>query len=193
MATGDRWDDEPEGAGQGRGRRGPRGGNPSVGRAAVKAPGTALLLFGLFSLLLGVLSLVVYVAAPHVIARPYHDWMMDMMKGVPQQQGQPAPVPPYEEFERQLVMQGGAGSAIATACSLVIILGAIKMRSATSRGLAMTGSILAMIPCTTSCCLLGLPIGIWAVVVLMNPDVKAAFADGARRGTAADPEADRWE
>ena len=36
-------------------------------------------------------------------------------------------------------------------------------------------SILAMIPCLSPCCLIGLPIGIWALVILMKPEVKAAF------------------
>jgi hypothetical protein len=39
----------------------------------------------------------------------------------------------------------------------------------------MAASIIAMIPCVSPCCLLGLPIGIWALVVLMKPEVKSAF------------------
>jgi hypothetical protein len=34
-----------------------------------------------------------------------------------------------------------------------------------------------MIPCFTGCCCIpGLAVGIWSLVVLMNRDVKAAFA-----------------
>ena len=44
------------------------------------------------------------------------------------------------------------------------------------RGLAMTGSVLSMIPCLSGCCIVGLPVGIWALVVLNNPDVRAGFA-----------------
>lgn len=36
-------------------------------------------------------------------------------------------------------------------------------------------AILAMIPCVSPCCLLGLPLGIWALIVLLKPEVKAAF------------------
>ena len=58
----------------------------------------------------------------------------------------------------------------------LVIFGALKMKALQSYGLAMTAAIVAMLPCTSSwCCLLGLPIGIWALVVLMNNDVKAAF------------------
>ena len=59
--------------------------------------------------------------------------------------------------------------------SVVILLGAMKMKKLESYGLAMAASIIAMIPCFSPCCLLGLPIGIWAVVVLSKPEVKSAF------------------
>jgi hypothetical protein len=32
-----------------------------------------------------------------------------------------------------------------------------------------------MIPCLSPCCCLGLPIGIWALVVLLDNNVKASF------------------
>ena len=58
---------------------------------------------------------------------------------------------------------------------VLIILGGVKMKQLRSYGLAMTATILAMIPCTSPCCVLGLPIGIWALVVLNNAEVKSAF------------------
>jgi hypothetical protein len=57
----------------------------------------------------------------------------------------------------------------------VILLGALKMKRLESYGLAMAASIIAMIPCLSPCCLIGLPIGIWALVVLSKPEVKSAF------------------
>ena len=39
----------------------------------------------------------------------------------------------------------------------------------------MTASILAVVPCVSPCCLVGLPIGIWALVVLSKPEVKSQF------------------
>lgn len=59
--------------------------------------------------------------------------------------------------------------------SALMIFGGVKMMSLTSYGLVMTGTVLAMIPCTTPCCLLGLVPGIWGLVVLMKPEVKEAF------------------
>ena len=58
---------------------------------------------------------------------------------------------------------------------LIILFGAVQMKSLSNYGLAMTVSILAMIPCISPCCLLGIPIGIWALVVLLDSNVKAAF------------------
>jgi len=60
--------------------------------------------------------------------------------------------------------------------AIVVLLGAIRMKSLQSYGLAMTAAILSIIPCTSPCCfLIGTPIGIWALVVLNDPAVKAAF------------------
>jgi phage FluMu protein Com len=58
---------------------------------------------------------------------------------------------------------------------IVILIGAWQMRGLRSYGLAMTASILSMIPYVSPCCLLGLPFGIWSIVVLNDPDVKNAF------------------
>ncbi len=56
----------------------------------------------------------------------------------------------------------------------LIFFGAMKMKALESYGLAMTAAILSMIPCFTVCCL-GIPFGIWALVVLLNDEVKSAF------------------
>ena len=66
-------------------------------------------------------------------------------------------------------------SIIAILMGVVILLGALKMKKLESYGLAMTASILAMIPCLSPCCVIGLPIGIWALMVLSKPEVKSAF------------------
>jgi hypothetical protein len=66
-------------------------------------------------------------------------------------------------------------SIIGIAVSGLILFGGLKMRKLENYGLAMTASIVAMIPCISPCCLIGLPIGIWAVVVLSKPEVKGAF------------------
>lgn len=56
---------------------------------------------------------------------------------------------------------------------VVQVIGGLRMRQLETYGLAMTASILAVLPSVS--CVLGLPIGIWALVVLFRPEVKAAF------------------
>jgi hypothetical protein len=75
------------------------------------------------------------------------------------------------------VFSGPAGIASALLSFLIgllILLGGIKMKKLESYGLAMTASILAMLPCSI-CCVVGLPIGIWSLVILSKPEVKSAF------------------
>ena len=78
--------------------------------------------------------------------------------------------------------QGGRGrgiiqSVIGLAFSGLTIFGALQMRNLKSFGLAMTAAILVMLPCASSaCCCIGIPIGIWALVVLNKPEVKSAFS-----------------
>jgi len=57
----------------------------------------------------------------------------------------------------------------------VVFFGAIKMKNLQNYGLSMAAAIIAVIPCFSACCLLELPFGIWALVVLSNAEVKQAF------------------
>ena len=75
----------------------------------------------------------------------------------------------------QLIMQG-VGGVIGNICgiiiSILILVGSIKMRKLQSYGLSMTACILSIICCT---CCIGIGPGIWGIVVLCKPEVKAAF------------------
>ena len=57
----------------------------------------------------------------------------------------------------------------------LMVAGGMKMRALQGYGLALTGAIVAWVPCTSPCCLLSIPIGIWAFVVLLDADVKRTF------------------
>lgn len=80
-------------------------------------------------------------------------------------------VPAVGPAEAQLLL-----SACSLLVSIVILWGGISMKKLRSYALAMSASILAMIPCFSPCCLVGIPIGIWALVVLSDPSVRAAFS-----------------
>jgi hypothetical protein len=61
------------------------------------------------------------------------------------------------------------------ALSLIVLMAGIRMLSLQSYGLALAGCIVAMINIGNGCCCLGLPVGIWALVVLQLPSVREAF------------------
>ena len=77
------------------------------------------------------------------------------------------------------MMSGGTqiiSAIVGVLINLLVLMGGLKMKRLQSYGLAMTASILVMLPCSLSiCCIIGLPIGIWSIVVLSRPEVKNAF------------------
>jgi predicted Ser/Thr protein kinase len=58
--------------------------------------------------------------------------------------------------------------------SVTLIIGGWQMRKLRSYGLAFVAAVLAVLPCTFAW-VVGLPMGIWALFVLMDPEVKAGF------------------
>lgn len=76
-------------------------------------------------------------------------------------------------FMMGFVVGSITGVLIFVAAYLFMLFGAWKMMRLESYGLAVTTSILMMLPCTF--CWIGLPFGIWALVVLCLRDVRQAF------------------
>ena len=99
--------------------------------------------------------------------------------------GAPAPdlppdAPPQmaQMFKMISTMSGPLGvvqSIVGIGLAVVILLGALKLKNLQSYGFAMTAAIIALVPCISPCCLVGLPVGIWALVVMNDASVKAAF------------------
>ncbi|HVS69836.1 MAG TPA: hypothetical protein VHQ47_01120 [Phycisphaerae bacterium] len=75
-------------------------------------------------------------------------------------------------------MVGGVWCFLWMALAIIIgainIFGGIKMKSLQNYNAALAGAVAAILPCTC-CCIAGLAVGIWSLVVLMKPEVKAAF------------------
>ena len=69
---------------------------------------------------------------------------------------------------------GAIGPLFQIALNGVVFFGALKMKNLENYGLSMSAAIIACIPCC-SCCCLGIPVGIWALIVLNKPEVKSAF------------------
>lgn len=142
----------------------------------VAAPAIALMVAGILNILLalfGVASSAFYMSGLNPAAAAQEEQFEEII-----QQNQES-----AEFMRSMLqfskmMQGPLGlvnNLLACVVGVVITMGALKMKSLKSYGFSMTASILAMIPCLSSCCFVGLPIGIWALVVLLDQNVKQAF------------------
>jgi hypothetical protein len=143
-------------------------------RDRVSLPAIFLIILGLLSLFAAVTILALIWLAPDVMLRGQYDTMKDMF---PNQ-----PMPPYEEWAKQQQVTATLINILRVIMSILMTVGAMKMRSLEGYGLAMTASIIAIIPlCPNECCC-ATPFGIWGLVVLVNADVKRAFSIVARAG-----------
>jgi len=67
------------------------------------------------------------------------------------------------------------GNGLALLLNVATIAGAYQMMRLESRSAAMAAAIISVIPICSPCLLLGIPFGIWALVILNDPQVKACF------------------
>jgi hypothetical protein len=132
--------------------------------ALVSGPATALMIVGIICVLVALMNVVTNLLGAGMGAfGPGGRGMGDM--------------PPQMAQFFQL-MAGGLGlvlNIVGLAMSAFFIFASTKMRKLESYGMVMTATILSMLPCLSPCCCVGLPVGIWILVVLSKPEVKAAF------------------
>jgi hypothetical protein len=142
--------------GGGFGPAGPPGGGFDGDRALaegkVKAPAITLLIFTVIGLLLQLVSLSMNILGTgiNLSQNPEAAQLMSGAMGIGM---------------NVFGLLGGAFS----------IVGFLKMMKLESRGIAFTAVIFSMIPCLGSCWCVNVGVGIWALVVLCDPNVKASF------------------
>jgi len=142
---------------------------PSASDAAsrVSGPATGLMVVGILFSLMAVLGLLSRLLGWGMMA---FDMNRPGMRELP-----PHLVRMLQDFSRgtMAVIFG----VIQLALSLFVVFASTKMRKLKSHGMVLTAAILSMIPCLTPscCCVIGLPVGIWTLVVLSKPEVKSAF------------------
>ena len=56
----------------------------------------------------------------------------------------------------------------------IMLIGEMQMMQHRNYSLSIASALLALLPCSLVC-IAGLPIGIWALIVLFNPRVRATF------------------
>jgi hypothetical protein len=144
-----RWDDEEDDLDIG----------ATIDKRSLKAPVTGLILppgiclivTGILGILVNLFQTVVAIASPEILQNNAF--------------GQGAP-PALSAISGVVFAILGAGT----------IAGGIAMMRQKMYGIAITGTVLAMLNIGNCCCVLGLPFGIWALVMLCRPDVKDAFS-----------------
>ena len=139
----------------------------------LKLPAIFLIILGLLSLFAAVTIVALIWMSPDVIMKDQYELMKQFF---PNQ-----PLPPYEEWLQDQQRTATGVNILRIIMSILMTVGAMKMKSVEGYGLAMTSAIIACIPlCPNECCC-ATPFGIWALVVLLNADVKRAFTLPAAR------------
>jgi hypothetical protein len=154
----------------------------------VQLPGAALQWYGVVSMLLAAIVVAIFLAVPDEVSHRVYDQMVKSQRDKPAHER--TPLPPFDQFARTQQIEWLAGGGLSLVCSFLIALGGIKMKQLHGYGWAVAGSVLAAIPCTNSCCCIGLPVGLYALVTLFGSDVRLGFA---RVGAAGGLDAFRSE
>jgi hypothetical protein len=143
------------------------GGGREAALQLVKGPAIALKVTAILNIILGLWSLVRMMIFP---------LKMQQFDSALQQLNNPQLEQMFQKWMHLAYGPLGAVNSLFTlALSVLILIGAARMQSLRSYEFALTAAILAMLPCLTPCCCIGLPFGIWAVVVLSKAGVKSQF------------------
>jgi hypothetical protein len=151
--------------------------DPRAARSRVAAPGMMLIVFGVIGILIELASLGLAFSRPTAIA----DWYRGFIESQPPGKQRDDLMKQFKEQEAGMRLDTPTnigGNVVGLLLNLLMVVGGAKMRSLSGYGLALTGSIAGLIP-ISGCICCAMPIGLWALIVLLNADVKAAFAANA--------------
>ncbi len=130
-------------------------------RQMVQGPATGLMVTGILCAVLAVVGL---------IGNLFGGGFQPPPGGVP---------PEMQPFFDMMAQMQGPVAIISTLFGLAVsglaVYAAQKMRALEGFVLNVVTVSLLMFPCTSPCCCIGLPVGIWVLVVLFKPEVKSAF------------------
>ena len=133
------------------------GSDDSAAKSLVKPPAMILMILSIISIVLSVGLLISY--AGQIDMAMFEDFTQ---------------ANPDEQEGDATVITNVVGSILSIPFQIFFIFGCKKMMQLESKSVVWMMLILAVIPCCTPCCV-GLPFGIWGIVVMNNPIVKLAF------------------
>lgn len=141
--------------------------DPSVARdaalALVKTPAMLLVVLGILSAVMSVV-----IGGMQVAGVDPGRLIMELFK-LPQQGAGGGPDAMVTRFA------GIFQIVVGLPWNVVIAVGATRMMRLQSRGLATAAAVLACLPCFSCCCLVTMPVGIWALTTLSKPEVRPQF------------------
>jgi predicted Zn finger-like uncharacterized protein len=149
----------------------PLGGRPP-GRSPALVPGILLLLVGLIGLLMNGFTAYRMLFQTDDMVMQFRDILSDPNGPFRKQLGDQAKP---EEITPERVRQWGNVSAIFAGVNLLIVLGAICILSVRFYGFSILTCVLAILDVWLLCCLISGPFGIWALIKLLDPQVRALF------------------
>ena len=143
----DRWDQEPRRLAASNRR---------------KLPGILLIVVGLLQALMNMYGLSLALISPDELRKQFQQLQaMFPMAGAPQ----------FDPVKAQLIT-----TSVFLMVSIAQIAGGISLFRGRFYSLAIIGAFLAIVNCNQVCCLAGIPVGIWSLIVLFDAGVKAEFA-----------------
>src|SRR5262245_51967718 len=134
-----------------------------AGRGVILAPAIALIVMGVFALLSGVFTLVQILTDP----AGFRQQMAQIQAMMP---GGGAP-PPFDPIQGAKIVSG-----VFIGMSILQIVGGVCMASRRGYFMAFVGAVFAIVNCSNVLiCIPNFAIGIWAIIVLCLPTVRAHF------------------
>jgi hypothetical protein len=155
----------------------PSSGDPDRIKGRVQAPAIALIVVGVLNLLFALYMILNSVLSTVTPAEKLKAQQMQIYEALPPALKQDAANKSAEEMKMQAMLINWPLTLFALLASILPIVGGIRMMSLKSYALAVCGALSVVVPCmsVTACCGAGEVVGIWALVVLLNAEVKAAF------------------
>ncbi len=139
-------------------------------KSRVQAPAICLIVLGVLNLFWAL-----YMLANGVLWTVAPDFIIDAQKNMSPMLQNAAATP--EQQQMQGIVVSYPWAVLSFLASVLSILGGARMMALRSYALSICGAISAMVPCLSclACCGVGEGFGIWALVVLLSPEVKSAF------------------
>jgi hypothetical protein len=162
----------------------------ATAKKLVRGPAIGLMATGFITLVLVAVGLLSVGSIPQAFQAQREQ--VDKNPGLNAQQKQDM-LAMYDKIEPAMVPLVIAMSGVYALGAVLVIVGGFKLKNLTSTGWPKTAAVLSMIPfCVSYSCLLGLPFGIWAFVVMGKPAVKAGFAARLRNEGSGERDFDSY-